>query len=175
MQETQAVWVPSLWVRKILCRRKWQPTTVLLPGESHGQRSLGGYSPWGHKESDTTEWLTLSLSLPRLSVFLVTWQHLINKTDGAEKGTHCLIHPRSCTLHSTPRTAHFLELIRKSTINNALASLLKFLLGQQAWALLNFTLEKLTNSWFYFKGQSDRENTSFISKKFILKLASHTL
>ena len=36
-------------------RRKWQPTPVFLPGESHGQRSLVGYSPWGHKESDTTE------------------------------------------------------------------------------------------------------------------------
>ena len=40
---------------KIPWRRKWQPTPVLLPGESHGGRSLGGYSPWGHKESDTTE------------------------------------------------------------------------------------------------------------------------
>ena len=36
-------------------RRKWQPTPVLLPGKPHGQRSLVGYSPWGHKESDTTE------------------------------------------------------------------------------------------------------------------------
>ena len=35
--------------------RKWHPTPVLLPGESHGQRSLVGYSPWGCKESDTTE------------------------------------------------------------------------------------------------------------------------
>ena len=35
--------------------RKRQPTPVLLPRESHGQRSLGGYSPWGHKESDTTD------------------------------------------------------------------------------------------------------------------------
>ena len=34
-------------------RRKWQSTPVLLPGKSHGQRSLLGYSPWGHK--DTTE------------------------------------------------------------------------------------------------------------------------
>ena len=45
------------WVRKIPWRRKWQPTPVLLPGESHGQRSLAGYSPWGHKESDMTEQL----------------------------------------------------------------------------------------------------------------------
>ena len=36
-------------------RRKWQPTPVFLPGESHGERSLVGYNPWGHKESDTTE------------------------------------------------------------------------------------------------------------------------
>ena len=36
-------------------RRKWQPTPVLLPGKSHGWRSLVGYSPWGHRESDTTE------------------------------------------------------------------------------------------------------------------------
>ena len=42
---------------KDLWRRKWQPTPVLLPGKSHGLRSLVGYSPWGRKESDTTEWL----------------------------------------------------------------------------------------------------------------------
>ena len=41
---------------------QWQPTPVLLPGKSHGWRSLVGYSPWGHKESDTTS-LSLSLSL----------------------------------------------------------------------------------------------------------------
>ena len=38
------------WVRKIPWRRKWQPTPVSLPGESHGQRSLAGYSPWDRKE-----------------------------------------------------------------------------------------------------------------------------
>jgi len=37
------------WVRKIPWRRKWQPTPVFLPGESHGQRSLVGYNPSGHK------------------------------------------------------------------------------------------------------------------------------
>ena len=45
----------SPWVRKIPWRRKWQPTPVLLPGKSHGWRSLVGCSPRGHKESDTTE------------------------------------------------------------------------------------------------------------------------
>ena len=43
------------WVRKIPWRRAWQPTPVFLPGESHGQRWLVGYSPWGQKESDTAE------------------------------------------------------------------------------------------------------------------------
>ena len=37
------------WVGKIPWRRKWQPTPVFLPGESHGQRNLVGYSPWGHR------------------------------------------------------------------------------------------------------------------------------
>ena len=43
------------WVRKIRWRRARRPTPVLLPGESHGQRSLVGYSPWGLKESDMTK------------------------------------------------------------------------------------------------------------------------
>ena len=37
---------------------EWQHTPVFLPGEFHGQESLSGYSPWGHKESDMTEMLT---------------------------------------------------------------------------------------------------------------------
>ena len=43
------------WVRKIPWRRAWQPTPVLLFGDSHGHWSLVGCSPWGHKESDMTE------------------------------------------------------------------------------------------------------------------------
>ena len=43
------------WVGKIPWGRAWQPTLVFLPGESHGQKSLAGYSPWGHIDSDTTE------------------------------------------------------------------------------------------------------------------------
>ena len=46
------------WVGKIPWRWEWLPTSVLLPGETHGQRSLGGCSPWGRKESDTTKLLT---------------------------------------------------------------------------------------------------------------------
>ena len=46
-----------------LWRRRWHPTPVLLPGNSHGQRSLVGCSPLGHEESDTTEWLHIHFSL----------------------------------------------------------------------------------------------------------------
>ena len=74
MWETQ---VQSLG-REIPWGRKWQPTPAFLPGEFHEQRSLGGYSLWGHKESDTTEWLALSLFTFMIvelsSVVLTSWQ-----------------------------------------------------------------------------------------------------
>ena len=53
MQETQVY----PWVEKIPWRREWLPAPVFLPGESHGQRTLAGDSPQGHKDSDTTEQL----------------------------------------------------------------------------------------------------------------------
>ena len=57
---------------RIPWRRKWQPTPVFLPGKPHERRSLVGYSPWGLKESDTTEQLHfLSLSTSR---FFPKWQ-----------------------------------------------------------------------------------------------------
>ena len=48
------MWIDP-WVWKIPWRRAWQPTPVFLSGEPHGQRSLAGYSPWGHTEWDMTE------------------------------------------------------------------------------------------------------------------------
>ena len=47
MQVTQGDMVFDPWVGKILWRRKWQPTPVFMPGKSHRQRGLVGYSPWG--------------------------------------------------------------------------------------------------------------------------------
>ena len=44
----------SPWLRKIPWKSEWGPIPVFLPGESHGQRNLAGYSPWGHEELDTT-------------------------------------------------------------------------------------------------------------------------
>ena len=53
-------------------RRKWLPTPVVLPGEFHGQRSMAGYNPWGHKELDTTEQLWLSEYIKNLWEFAGT-------------------------------------------------------------------------------------------------------
>ena len=51
------------WVRKIPWSRKWQPIPVFLPRKFHGQTSLEDYSPWGHKESDTTERLSVYIPI----------------------------------------------------------------------------------------------------------------
>ena len=48
------------WVRRIPPKETWQPTPVIMPGKSHGQRSLAGCSPWGCKEWHTIEQLTLT-------------------------------------------------------------------------------------------------------------------
>ena len=54
------------WVRKIPWRRAWQPTPVFLPGKSHRQSSLVGYSPWGRKQSDVTERTHVGACIPLL-------------------------------------------------------------------------------------------------------------
>jgi len=54
-------------VGKILWKRKWHPTPVLLPGKSHGLRSLAGYSPWGYKELDSVEHNTAAYA-PKIQV-----------------------------------------------------------------------------------------------------------
>ena len=71
MQET---WVRSLG-QEDPQRRKWQPTPVFLPGESHGCRSLVGYSPRGSKESDTTELLHFHFIFSGRSL---SWSRYIN-------------------------------------------------------------------------------------------------
>ena len=83
------------WVRKILWRRKWQPTPILLPGKFHGRRSIVGYSPWGCKESDTTERLHFST---REACFYFT---------PAPSGTLCPLMPlQSHPAHLCPFTLH---------------------------------------------------------------------
>ena len=67
------------------CRREWLPTPVFLPGEFHGQRSLGGYSPWGHKESDMTERLidthTHTHTYPRVHTYTMEYYSAIKKNE----------------------------------------------------------------------------------------------
>ena len=60
------------WVGKILWKREWQPTPLFLPGEFHGYRSLVGWSPWGCKESDTSEWLTFTFFHTVNIIFICT-------------------------------------------------------------------------------------------------------
>ena len=57
-----AILIPA-WDTSSLAFQKWQPTPVFLPGKSHGQRSLVGYSPRGHKKLNTIKHLTLTLTL----------------------------------------------------------------------------------------------------------------
>ena len=61
------------WVGKISWRRKWQPTPVFFPGKSHAGRNLVGYSPWGRKESDTTERLHFHLDSWAILPLLNNW------------------------------------------------------------------------------------------------------
>ena len=64
-------------------RRQWHPTPVLLPGKSHGQRSLVGCSPWGRKESDTTERLHFHF-----------WLSCVGEGNGNPLQCSCLENPR---------------------------------------------------------------------------------
>ena len=80
----------NLWVRKLPWRREWLPTLVSLPGESHGQRNLAGYSPQGCKELDTTEQLRLSLLLLSPSPPPSPWPHHILPVSGSDSSrTSC--------------------------------------------------------------------------------------
>ena len=76
MQGMPAMQGPGInsWVGKIPWRKEWLPAPGFLPGESHGQRRLAGYSPWGGKESDTTEQSTL-FSNGHLCVLLIKYLH----------------------------------------------------------------------------------------------------
>ena len=73
-------------IRKIPWRREWLPTPVFLPRELHGQRSLTGYSPWGHKELDTAEQLTLLLGPTAERATLGIWLELYQTPNLPQQG-----------------------------------------------------------------------------------------
>ena len=69
-------------------RRKQEPTPIFLPGEFHGQRSLAGYSPWGCKDLDTTEWLLLTTGLAAAAAkSLQSCLTLYDPVDGSPPGS----------------------------------------------------------------------------------------
>ena len=81
------------WIGKMPWRRKWQPTPVFLPGESHGWRSLVGYSPLGRKEWDTTELLHFHFQEGSVCSFLKDQRYyeLTKGRSGIQTKTwHCL-------------------------------------------------------------------------------------
>ena len=75
----------NAWVGKIPWRRAWQPTPVFLPGESHGQRSLARYGPWGCKELDTTE-VTYHMCIINIYVY---YKHMDFPGGSAGKESAC--------------------------------------------------------------------------------------
>ena len=92
------------WVRKIACWGAWQPTPVFWPGESHGQSSLAGYSPWGHTESDATERLHFHFICGMAETYMYTHTHRPLKE--AEWETHWnglfVPHPRNAMASQIP-------------------------------------------------------------------------
>ena len=68
------------WVGKIAWGTAWQSTPVFLPGESHGQRSLVGYSPWGRKELDTADWLSMHARCLWIVIYVLKIQKHIWKS-----------------------------------------------------------------------------------------------
>ena len=97
----------SPWVGKIPWRRKWQPTPVFLPGEFHGQKSLAGYSPWGRKESDTTERRSTQQRNPHWHVFVIqSAQFTFGFTLGATHSVGLDKCVRTCVHHCHAEYCH---------------------------------------------------------------------
>ena len=83
------------WVGKVPWRRKWQPAPVFLPGKSHGQRSLAGYSPWGRTELDTTAvWMTATTIIKELQ----NRMHLTSASLKEHWSSHCILTSWKCRM-----------------------------------------------------------------------------
>ena len=96
------------WVGQISQRRKWQPTLVFLPGKSHRQRSLGGYSPWGCRvRHEVSDWTASVQFLEKLSQPHLVWNP-------------CLFHGHS--LFSSSETHLIFELFMFFSLNYLLIS-----------------------------------------------------
>ena len=134
----------SPWLGKIPWRRKWQPAPVFLPGKSHGERSLVGYSPWDHKESDTTEHVCARVHIhtqtqwDRASVF-----HPFCPPDYLQEKVLVL---RGLQCHSN---THLSLLTEKEQVSACQP--LFFRVGNSLWIeSVAFICSHCTYSWIYF-------------------------
>ena len=119
-------------------RRQWHPTPVLLPGESHGWRSLVGCSPWGLEESDTTEWHPFHFSL---------------SCTGEENGN-----PLQCSCLENPRDggawwAAIYGVTQSRTRLKWLSSSSSLLKGQELWLIWLLRPDTLLNSCWFLHSQ----------------------
>ena len=126
-----AMWRPRFdpWVGKISWKRAWQPTPLFLPREFHGQRSLVGYSPWGHNKWDTTKWLTLSPVFTTFTVYIsimsvtgISYTNICSKTPKTQKHNWMLTiffkskqkKQKACTMSRAKRKLYlWLDFLRK--------------------------------------------------------------
>ena len=113
-------------------RRQWHPTPVLLPGKSHGRRSLVGCSPWGLEESDTTEQLHFHFSLS-----------CIGEGNGNPLQRSCLENPRDtgawwAAVYGVAQSWTWLKRLSSSSSNN--------LSPRVAWTWAAYTLSRLLSS-----------------------------
>ena len=125
------------WSMFYVRRRQWHPTPVLLPGKSHGWRSLVGCSPWGREESDTTwlEWLHFHFSLS-----------CIGEGNGNPLQCYCLENPRDGEPGGLPSMG--LHKVRHDWYDLAAATTWK-LCPQKSFALSNWALfNKAPHGWF---------------------------
>ena len=81
--------------RLVQRRRAWQPTPGFLPGESHGQRSMAGYSPWGHTESDTTERLSIAHVYHIVRIYQPRVDHKCGCSQPVTQGEKVIVSKRS--------------------------------------------------------------------------------
>ena len=122
---------------------QWQPTLVLLPGKSHGQRSLVGCSPWGHEESDTTERLHFPFSLS-----------CIGERNGNPLQYSCLENPRDrgawwAAVYGMAQSQTRLKRLSSSSYIqfSSVQSLSRVRLFTTPWIAASQASLSITNSW----------------------------
>ena len=113
--ESDTGWFDA-WGGKISWRRAWQPTPIFLPGESHGQRSLVGYSPWGLRESGTTIETEHWCSLHTASIIVLPFPKCYNAESPLPQPSFFFFSCQSC-YHRSSETSGRLQFILGFKVN----------------------------------------------------------